>query len=91
MLPGGLFGSSYLNEAFRDFVCEQLATQTYLEDDGDTITSIAETMTINEFEYQCKRSFDIYNSGNNKRPFNCHGLRHDAKSMFRKNRLMVKT
>ncbi|KAI1844837.1 hypothetical protein JX266_009065 [Neoarthrinium moseri] len=66
---GGLFGSSYLNEAFRDLVRQQLATETYLEEDGDTLDSIAETITITEFEYHCKRSFDMFNLSQNWKTF----------------------
>ncbi|KAK6189536.1 hypothetical protein LQW54_013168 [Pestalotiopsis sp. IQ-011] len=58
---GGLFGSSYLNEAFRDLLREQLATETYLEDDGDTLDAIAETITVTDKDI--RKIFDHCLSG----------------------------
>ncbi|RYC58125.1 hypothetical protein CHU98_g8073 [Xylaria longipes] len=57
---GGLYGSSYLNEQFRDLIRDRLATEeAYFAARGDTIDAIAETIMMNEFEYRCKRSEDI--------------------------------
>lgn len=90
-LTGGLYGSSYLNEKFRKYIRDLLSTETYLEDDGDTLDSIADTMTVDEFEYRCKRNHDIYNPGSYPRNFPCHGLRENlTNSTFRRNRLRIK-
>ncbi|KAI8948409.1 hypothetical protein F4801DRAFT_581388 [Xylaria longipes] len=88
---GGLYGSSYLNEQFRDLIRDRLATEeAYFAARGDTIDAIAETIMMNEFEYRCKRSFDIYSEKKKDKAFACEGLEANRQKNFLRNRIMVK-
>ncbi|KAF5649978.1 Hsp70 chaperone protein [Fusarium sp. NRRL 52700] len=55
---GGLHGSSYLNEGFRDYLKDLLSEETYLNDGIETIHGIVERITFEEFEKRIKRGFD---------------------------------
>jgi len=57
---GGLYGSSYINEGFRDLLHRLLDDELYLEEEeGKTIAGYIEKIVI-DFEYKVKRSFDCY-------------------------------
>ncbi|KAI1425933.1 hypothetical protein F5Y12DRAFT_795159 [Xylaria sp. FL1777] len=88
---GGLYGSSYLNEQFRDLIRDRLATEeAYFKARGATIDAITETIMMNDFEYRCKRSFDIFSPKRKDKAFACEGLEANAQKQFLKNRIMVK-
>jgi hypothetical protein len=55
---GGLHGSSYLNEAFRDHLLRRLKDEDYLQEGGETIAAIVDTLTV-AFENNTKRFKDI--------------------------------
>ncbi|KAG5655397.1 hypothetical protein KAF25_006900 [Fusarium avenaceum] len=78
---GGLHGSSYLNEEFREYLNQRLAGETYLEQGTDTIKSIVERFMIDQFEYRIKRYYDCYD----RRPvhyFQIPNLRADQEKRF---------
>ncbi|RYP47954.1 hypothetical protein DL768_006109 [Monosporascus sp. mg162] len=80
----------YLNEAFRDYIRQRLKDEKYLEKDGITIDGIVETIMMNEFEYRCKRSFDITVPNQHYKAFACEGLKEDKSKGFGQNRLYIK-
>ncbi|RYP76031.1 hypothetical protein DL770_007309 [Monosporascus sp. CRB-9-2] len=82
--------TSYLNEAFRDYIRQRLKDEKYLEKDGITIDGIVETIMMNEFEYRCKRSFDITIPNQPYKAFACEGLKEDKSKGFGQNRLYIK-
>ncbi|KAK5631093.1 hypothetical protein RRF57_006808 [Xylaria bambusicola] len=88
---GGLYGSSYLNEQFRNLIRERLATEeAFFKARGTTIDAVAETIMMNDFEYRCKRSFDIFSPMQKDKAFACEGLEANPQKRFNRNRIMVK-
>lgn len=79
---GGLHGSSYLNEGFRDYLEDLLAEETYLNDGIDTIHGIIERITFEEFEKRIKRGFD-YNQQTSRKEIYIRGLRDNPAKGFR--------
>lgn len=80
---GGLYGSSFLNEGFRELLQELLVEETYLNQGADTITGHIETIMINHFEYRVKRNFDCYLAQGVVR-FPLPGLRDNEEKNFRR-------
>jgi hypothetical protein len=56
-LLGQLYGASYINERFEELLLEKLKNEHYLEKNGKTIKSIAESLTI-AFENGEKRTIN---------------------------------
>ncbi|KAK2682221.1 hypothetical protein RAB80_000167 [Fusarium oxysporum f. sp. vasinfectum] len=79
---GGLHGSSYLNEGFRDYLKDLLAEETYLNDGIETIHGIIERITFEEFEKRIKRGFD-YNQQTSRKEIYIRGLRDNLAKGFR--------
>ncbi|KAF5704611.1 Hsp70 chaperone protein [Fusarium mundagurra] len=79
---GGLHGSSYLNEGFRDYLKDLLAEETYLNDGIETIHGIIERITFEEFEKRIKRGFD-YNQQTSRKEIYIRGLRDNPAKGFR--------
>ncbi|EMT64826.1 hypothetical protein FOC4_g10007517 [Fusarium odoratissimum] len=79
---GGLHGSSYLNEGFRDYLEDLLAEETYLNDGIETIHGIIERITFEEFEKRIKRGFD-YNQQTSRKEIYIRGLRDNPAKGFR--------
>lgn len=74
---GGLYGSSYLNEAFRTMLLQRLRHETYLEQGKITLNGLVEKVVITDFESDLKRNFDITSSRPAKRFFISENLRDD--------------
>ncbi|KAF2181357.1 hypothetical protein K469DRAFT_713791 [Zopfia rhizophila CBS 207.26] len=87
---GGLYGSSYLNEAFQAMLLERLENETYLEHDKITLRGIVETIVLRDFEQDLKRNFDIYDTNKLAKRFVVYGLRDDRKKGFRNSCIYVK-
>ncbi|KAG4295229.1 hypothetical protein FPRO06_01813 [Fusarium proliferatum] len=85
---GGLHGSSYLNEAFRDYLNDLLDEETYLNDGIETIHGIVERITYGEFEKRIKRGFD-YNLSTAKKEIYIKGLRDNRAKGFRNECLYI--
>ncbi|SCV50619.1 related to hsp70 protein [Fusarium fujikuroi] len=79
---GGLHGSSYLNEGFRDYLEDLLAEETYLNDGTETIHGIVERITFEEFEKRIKRGFD-YRQQRPRKEIYIKGLRDNPAKDFR--------
>ncbi|KAL2211435.1 hypothetical protein CC79DRAFT_1392753 [Sarocladium strictum] len=79
---GGLHGSSYLNEGFRDYIEDLLAEETYLNDGIETIHGIAEKITFEQFEKRIKRGFN-YNQPTARKEIYVRGLRDNSTKGFR--------
>ncbi|KAG7421219.1 hypothetical protein Forpe1208_v001845 [Fusarium oxysporum f. sp. rapae] len=79
---GGLHGSSYLNEGFRDYLEDLLAEETYLNDGIETIHGIIERITFEEFEKRIKRGYD-YNQQTSRKEIYIKGLRDNPVKGFR--------
>ncbi|KAF5975590.1 Hsp70 chaperone protein [Fusarium coicis] len=79
---GGLHGSSYLNEGFRDYLEDLLAEETYLNDGTETIHGIVERITFEEFEKRIKRGFD-YRQQRPRKEIYIKGLRDNPAKGFR--------
>ncbi|KAI3326025.1 hypothetical protein HD806DRAFT_430483 [Xylariaceae sp. AK1471] len=87
---GGLYGSSYLNEGFRQVLRDLLRDETYLENGVETIDGIIEKIMINEFEYRVKRSFDYYLTKGVKQ-ISVSGLRDNPAKHFQHGCLNIPT
>ncbi|KAF5697397.1 Hsp70 chaperone protein [Fusarium globosum] len=79
---GGLHGSSYLNEGFREYLEDLLAEETYLNDGTETIHGIVERITFEEFEKRIKRGFD-YRQQRPRKEIYIKGLRDNPAKGFR--------
>ncbi|KAF5962661.1 Hsp70 chaperone protein [Fusarium bulbicola] len=85
---GGLHGSSYLNEGFRDYIKNLLEEETYLNDGIETIHGIAERITFQEFEKRIKRGFD-YKQSTSRKEIYVKGLRDNPAKGFRNECLYI--
>lgn len=85
---GGLHGSSYLNEGFRDYLEELLYDETYLNDGIETIHGIVQRITLEEFERRIKRGFD-YKLSTAKKEIYIRGLRDNRAKGFRNECLYI--
>ncbi|PNP81451.1 hypothetical protein FNYG_05257 [Fusarium nygamai] len=79
---GGLHGSSYLNEGFRDYLEDLLAEETYLNDGIETIHGIVERITFEDFEKRIKRGYD-YRQQIARKEIYIKGLRDNPAKGFR--------
>ncbi|KAF5572636.1 Hsp70 chaperone protein [Fusarium pseudocircinatum] len=85
---GGLHGSSYLNEGFRDYLEDLLCEETYLNDGIETIHGIVERITLEDFEKRIKRGFD-YKLSTSRKEIYIKGLRDNRAKGFRNECLYV--
>ncbi|KAH6842480.1 hypothetical protein B0I37DRAFT_382023 [Chaetomium sp. MPI-CAGE-AT-0009] len=85
---GGLYGSSYINESFRDLLRRRLADETYLEDEDSTIDGRIEKIMISDFEYRLKRIFNCYSAQGTKQ-FDVPGLRPNPAKGFSRGSLRI--
>ncbi|KAK4120042.1 hypothetical protein N657DRAFT_580665 [Parathielavia appendiculata] len=85
---GGLYGSSYINESFRELLRRRLADEAYLESDDRTIDGIIERIMFDKFEYRLKRVFDCYSIKGTKK-FDVPGLRPDPAKGFDRGSLKI--
>ncbi|KAF4977312.1 hypothetical protein FZEAL_6135 [Fusarium zealandicum] len=85
---GGLYGSSYINEAFRTYLMELLDGETYLERENTTIQGIVEKIMMDDFEYRIKRTFDCFSQIGPKL-FPVDGLKHKPSKNFRRGSIVV--
>jgi hypothetical protein len=85
---GGLFGSSYINESFRDLLRRRLADETYLDSEDMTINGCIEKIMITDFEYRLKRIFNCYSAKGTK-GFDVPGLRPDPAKGFNRGSLKI--
>ncbi|KAF7957362.1 hypothetical protein EAE96_002947 [Botrytis aclada] len=81
---GGLYGSSYLNEAFKEYLFGRLEKIS-----GRTIQGIVDQQTV-KFENSLKRTMDVTNR--NMAPIFLHidGLRDNPEKGFSNNRIIIK-
>ncbi|KAH7310909.1 hypothetical protein B0I35DRAFT_397312 [Stachybotrys elegans] len=82
-IDGGLYGSSYLNQSFREYLHDLLADETYLEQGSETINGIIERIILDHFEYRLKRTYDCYAARGYKH-FAVSGLRDNSTKNFKK-------
>ncbi|KAK0653120.1 hypothetical protein B0T16DRAFT_407468 [Cercophora newfieldiana] len=78
---GGLHGSSYINQGFRQLLWDKLRNERYLNTEENTIRGCIEKIIINDFEYKLKRSFDCYTARGVKY-FDLPGLRPNKDKNF---------
>ncbi|KAF4339125.1 hypothetical protein FBEOM_6945 [Fusarium beomiforme] len=78
---GGLHGSSYLNEDFKEWLMNKLKDEKYLEEGSQTINGIVEQIMIRDFESRIKRSFDVFNPA--AKQISISGLRDNPEKGFR--------
>ncbi|TGO22352.1 hypothetical protein BPAE_0171g00110 [Botrytis paeoniae] len=87
---GGLYGSSYLNEAFREYLFGRLESEkSDLETNGRTLQGIVDQQTV-KFENSLKRIMDV--TDRNMAPIFLHidGLRENPEKGFSDNRIKIK-
>ncbi|KAF5533797.1 hypothetical protein FPHYL_13559 [Fusarium phyllophilum] len=87
---GGLHGSSYLNEDFKAYLLDLLASETYLEQGSETINGIVERVMIEQFEPKIKRNFDCYQRSTTKQ-LAITGLRDNPEKGFRRGCVVMST
>ncbi|KAG5656912.1 hypothetical protein KAF25_011081 [Fusarium avenaceum] len=87
---GGLHGSSYLNEGFREYLLNLLKDETYLEHGTETIKGIVEKYMIDKFEYQIKRCHDCSKPPGVKL-FPISHLRDNQSKGFRRGSAVIRT
>lgn len=87
---GGLHGSSYLNQGFREYLLNLLKDETYLEHGTETIKGIVEKYMIDKFEYQIKRCHDISKPPGVKL-FPISHLRDNQSKGFRRGSAVIRT
>jgi hypothetical protein len=85
---GGLHGSSYINQGFREALERLLRNESYLNTEDSTIKGCIEKIIVNDFEYKIKRSFDIYTARGFKQ-FDVPGLRADPAKRFQPGSLVI--
>ncbi|PQE29190.1 Hsp70 family protein [Rutstroemia sp. NJR-2017a BBW] len=86
---GGLYGSSYLNEAFREHLLSRLeGERSYLERSGITVEGIVNQATI-RFENEWKRSMNVLDKKMNSIDIFIERLKKDSEKRFKDNRLSM--
>ncbi|OCL14979.1 hypothetical protein AOQ84DRAFT_307992 [Glonium stellatum] len=86
---GGLYGSSYLNETFREFLEDKLRDKTYLERGNTTIDGIIESLVTGDFENRLKRQINLADKRLSKKQITLLGLREDARKNLDNNRINI--
>ncbi|KAF7926137.1 uncharacterized protein EAE97_010437 [Botrytis byssoidea] len=87
---GGLYGSSYLNEAFKEYLFGRLESEkSDLETDGRTIEGIVDQQTI-KFENSLKRIMDVTDRNMATISLHIQGLRENPEKGFADNRIKIK-
>ncbi|KAF7903994.1 hypothetical protein EAF00_001328 [Botryotinia globosa] len=87
---GGLYGSSYLNEAFREYLFDRLESEKPdLETDGRSIEGIVDQQTI-KFENSLKRIMDVTDRNMATISLHIQGLRENPEKGFADNRIKIK-
>ncbi|KAM0137380.1 hypothetical protein ACHAP3_004187 [Botrytis cinerea] len=87
---GGLYGSSYLNEAFGEHLFGRLESEkSDIEIYGKTIQGIVDQQTI-KFENSLKRAMDVTNENMAPIFLNIDGLRENPAKGFLENRIKIK-
>lgn len=81
LVLGGLHGSSYINQGFRQTLEGLLRNESYLNTEDSSIKGCIEKIIVNDFEYKVKRSFDIYTARGFKQ-FDVPGLRANPAKRF---------
>ncbi|CZR60755.1 related to hsp70 protein [Phialocephala subalpina] len=79
---GGLYGSSYLNEAFREHLQARLEEENYLEDRGWTIERIINIAML-DFENRTKRKLDLTDPTLSIEGIVVQGLRPNTQKRFK--------
>ena len=85
--PGGLYGSSYLNQEFRKFLEDKLEDETYLEDGNTTIDGIIECLIIKEFENRLKRQINLADKRRCIKQVYLRGLQKNEQKGLEENRI----
>jgi hypothetical protein len=88
---GGLHGSSYLNEDFKEHLSKLLSEETYLERGAQTIDGIIEQIMIQQFEPRIKRNFNVSQQSTMKRFAVDGGLRDNPDKGFQKGYIKMST
>ncbi|TGO89200.1 hypothetical protein BPOR_0120g00080 [Botrytis porri] len=87
---GGLYGSSYLNEAFKEYLFGRLESEkSDIEINGRTIQGIVDQQTVN-FENSLKRIMDVTNQNMAPIFLRIDGLRENPEKGFSANRIKIK-
>ncbi|KAJ8064182.1 hypothetical protein OCU04_006533 [Sclerotinia nivalis] len=87
---GGLYGSSYLNEAFREYLFRRLESEkSDIETNGRTIQGIVDQQTI-RFENTLKRTMDVTNEQMPSIALHIDGIRENQEKGFLENRVKIK-
>jgi hypothetical protein len=88
-MKGGLYGSSYLNEAFRKHLLSRLeGERSYLERSGITVEGIVNQATI-RFENEWKRSMNVLDKKMKAILIFIEHLKLDIEKRFKDNRLIM--
>ncbi|KAF5979192.1 Hsp70 chaperone protein [Fusarium bulbicola] len=86
---GGLYGSRFINEGFREWLRKKLADETYLEREHETIHGNIEQVVVTQFEGHIKRSEDTYDEKLPEVRIVIPGLRHNPNLNFRRGCVIV--
>lgn len=88
-MTGELCGSSFINERFQELLERRLKNEKYLEENGETLDSIIDSLVV-DFERQSKKRMDEMKVGPQEVfRVKIPGLRENKKRGFEAGRLIL--